>query len=785
MPPRTLRLGGWLFLLASLVALLPTNTWGKRQVNDSWIEYASYTHSQGLTHGAGRILAYTPCAITDYQPQSGELNRMSRLYGLSNSGIVAVFPLADGKRTIVAYRDGTLDLLADGQETRTNRQLKQRISSGELTPITHFCQVGEQLIGASSRWLYSLSTKDLNLEDGSPIWSAGGGSLGIHDIARMGEKLLVATSSGLYTSGQAGLIKGLEPLQSGDYRLLVNLGQDAIAVRQEGAAGAERSFIELVRPGDIQALTSLNEPVLSLQVYEGNICITTPNQILQIASDGAPTTLYSTSTKHSETGDITSAIASSQGTLYLATTQMGLVRAEGANLRQLSPPSPTFDGAYSIIASPMGATFSRGWLANTGKPTGEPFTIYRSDDTNPTDNKGVNLSDPKAHDALIIRRLPGDADEYLVGTGNGQLKHYRGDEYIATFDADNSPLVKRNASTEVIVSDIAIGPEGDWWVYALNAEHELLHRQPNGQWEAYDSPIDPHEYDPSQPRKRTYLSLWENESLWLTSEGAYTIVALRLDQLKDYVDSKGKKGVFRQPIFNENDHKHTVGRKVLFTQNGYLWMISGQGLVWAANPNALLDGGRMKLNITIGTNPSFTWDEIQLLNELDLTDMVFDSGENLWVGSYAAGLFHIDLKTNDLLHYFTMRNSPLPSNHITALDYNPKDGRLYIATAAGALSVITDSQRASEDFDDLRVYPNPVRPDFDGLVTVDGLIEEAVVKITTTSGDLVRELHSNGGRLHWDLRNGHGQEVVSGVYLLFCSDTKGKETRVIKLAIIR
>ncbi|PIE84527.1 MAG: hypothetical protein CSA07_02110 [Bacteroidia bacterium] len=779
--PRT---RGFVAIVLLTIILLPIRTHGAgKQLNDSWIEYASYTHARGLAQGGGRIMAYTRGAITDYRHESGELHRVSKLHGLSNSGIVAVYPSMDSRRTIVAYGDGTLDLLQEGEATRSNTQLKLRVASGELGPLTHFCEVEGQLFGASSRWLYSFGPSWLELRDGRPIWSPGAGALSIQALARLGERLLVGTKEGLYVSGQGGRIGGLEPMQSGDYRFLATHGQQAIAVRQEGMPGAEKSFVERVKAGGIEPLAEVDEPVVSLMVHGSSVCITTPTRVLQLASNGAITLLHHISAQQGATGSISGALLTGGGQLYMATARKGFVRLEGDDLRQLSPVSPEFDGAYSIIHGPRGAIFSRGGFA-AGRPAGEAFGIFQSDDSNPPASTGSGIVDSEAHDALIIRRLPGDGEDYLVGTGDGRLKRYRGGECIETFDSSNAPLEQGRSGIEVVISDIAIGPEGDWWVYALNAKQELLHRRADGQWAAYASPINPRAYNSAGQAKRAYITL-QNKTLWVTSEGDYRMAALPLDQLQEYVDSRGAKGVFRQPIFNENDHKHTVGRKILFSPRGYLWMISGQGLVWSAHPNALLEGGRMKLNVTIGSNPAFTWGNVQLLNELDLTDMIFDSGENLWVGSYAAGLFHIDLKTNDLLHYLTAENSPLPSNHITSLDYNEADGRLYIGTPAGALSVITDSQRPEGDFDRLRVYPNPVRPGFDGLVTVDGLVADAVVKITTTSGDLVRELQSNGGRIHWDLKNGHGQEVVSGVYLLFCSDEKGEKTRVVKLAIIR
>ena len=87
--------------------------------------------------------------------------------------------------------------------------------------------------------------------------------------------------------------------------------------------------------------------------------------------------------------------------------------------------------------------------------------------------------------------------------------------------------------------------------------------------------------------------------------------------------------------------------------------------------------------------------------------------------------------------------------------------------------------------DNVYAYPNPVRPDYTGLITVTGLTMDADVKIVTANGTLVAEGRSNGGTFTWDGCDEDGKRVASGVYMVQTATSDGKKGTVCKIAIVR
>ena len=86
--------------------------------------------------------------------------------------------------------------------------------------------------------------------------------------------------------------------------------------------------------------------------------------------------------------------------------------------------------------------------------------------------------------------------------------------------------------------------------------------------------------------------------------------------------------------------------------------------------------------------------------------------------------------------------------------------------------------------DNVYAYPNPVRPDYTGPITVVGLTYDAEVKITTSNGTLVAEGRSTGGTFTWDGCDKEGRRVASGVYMVHTSTSSGDKGTVCKIAIV-
>ena len=115
----------------------------------------------------------------------------------------------------------------------------------------------------------------------------------------------------------------------------------------------------------------------------------------------------------------------------------------------------------------------------------------------------------------------------------------------------------------------------------------------------------------------------------------------------------------------------------------------------------------------------------------------------------------------------------------------PQSGELFIASGVGLQSLKIDATPGLQSISEINVYPNPVRPNYQGAVTMDGFVRDTQLKITDSSGRLVTEITSLGGRASWNLDRFDGGSVGSGIYLIMATSEDGEETIVDRVLVVR
>ena len=169
-----------------------------------------------------------------------------------------------------------------------------------------------------------------------------------------------------------------------------------------------------------------------------------------------------------------------------------------------------------------------------------------------------------------------------------------------------------------------------------------------------------------------------------------------------------------------------------------------------------------------------------------MTAVVIDGGNRKWFATSANGAYLIGADNMTELEHFTSDNSPLLDNNVESICIDGKTGEVFFGTASGLCSYMGDATEPSDEMtkDNVYAFPNPVRPDYTGPITVTGLTINADVKIVTANGALVAEGRSSGGTFTWDGCDKRGKRVASGVYMVETATQDGGKGTVCKIAIV-
>ena len=218
--------------------------------------------------------------------------------------------------------------------------------------------------------------------------------------------------------------------------------------------------------------------------------------------------------------------------------------------------------------------------------------------------------------------------------------------------------------------------------------------------------------------------------------------------------------------------------------NGTLWMGTNNGIVTCTPTEAFGSGFKLS-RIKVPRNDGTSLADY-LLNGLAVTAITTDAANRKWIGTQSSGLFQVSSDGTTILNQFNTSNSPLLSDYIYNICCDPNTGSVYVTTANGMMEYKSSSVPATNDYSNIYAYPNPVRPDYYGLITITGIMDNSLIKITDSNGNVVKSLKSTGGEVKWDGAAENGERVKSGVYFVFASQAgEGTESAVTKILIVR
>lgn len=225
--------------------------------------------------------------------------------------------------------------------------------------------------------------------------------------------------------------------------------------------------------------------------------------------------------------------------------------------------------------------------------------------------------------------------------------------------------------------------------------------------------------------------------------------------------------------FHDQDGNITDFRRIVCmyedTATGLVWLGTESGVyTFSPTDNAKGEGSlrRIKVSRNDGTNLAD-----YLLDGISVNAIISDKQGRKWMGTTDAGLICTSADGKTILRTYTTDNSEIPGNSVYAICHNQSNNSLMISTEKGLAELFLGGTATSGGEDTARAYPNPVRPDYYGYVTIDNLPENAIVKIVDTAGNLVKECgEAESGEVQWDMTNIFHKRVPAGIYFIMATN---------------
>ena len=408
----------------------------------------------------------------------------------------------------------------------------------------------------------------------------------------------------------------------------------------------------------------------------------------------------------------------------------------------------------------------------------DEWTIYQ--DEGVSEKTGISYLG-----AFCIDIDPSNENHIFAGTRNG-LYEYLDGKFVNYFSYDNSPIESfNNIDKEYqLVTGVKYDNTGNLWILNSQAPTTSLIKLEDGHFTKYNKD----ELMKLNDGGFTNKSNGELSKMMIDSQGLMWFVNnnwmlpalyqynLNNDEITAYESVVNQDGT----IINGMYHVYFVEEDLYKN----IWIGTDRG-PFMLERSEINNGGSIFTQVKVPRNDGTNYADYLLAN-MDIYAMAVDGGGRKWFGTNGNGVYLISADNIQQIYHFTSENSPLLSDVIRAISIDNTTGEVFFGTDKGLCSYLSDAVEANEEMtkDNVWAYPNPVRPDYTGLITIVGLSLNSDVKILTVNGSVVNEGKSNGGSYTWDGCDKNGKRVASGVYMVATATSDGKKGTVCKIAIV-
>ena len=712
------------------------------------------------------VFAATPYDIYYYNTNDNSINHLSKVNGLSDIGISVIRYSESAGVMFVGYTNTNIDIIDNQGDVINIPDIYNKYILGDKTINNVFFNNHLAYVCCG----FGIVVIDLRRYEVKDTYIIGpnGSYLGVNDLTICGNIFYAATTNGVYYAtadnpfladfSQWKRITALTPeitnfsqIETFNGYVVANNSDNEhnndvlYAIADTTSVGyfldgAQRLLSE-VRVCDDRII--LTEKAKKFRVYD------TDKNLIFTSSDNEPlSTVFDKKRSCYWTGSNINSLVK--------------VHTDG-NYEVIQFNGPYSDRAFSLNASGNIIWVAAGGYTSTWGPTWSHigFSRYDGDNWSQFNQKKYHAWDTIT-DITWVKSDPVNSNIFYAASYSKGLVVFEGNDIKTVYSQYNSSLGKHYFyfTDYTFVTGFDFDSNNNMWIANAGAEKMLSVWRRDGTWQAYN--IGNNDIG--------RIMVDDNDIKWIALRGGE--ITLFSGNTRKTVNKGANTGALPGDA------------NCFVTDNkGTVWVGTTDGVGLFYDSKKIFNNNNYACSRILIPRNDGSGQADYLLSGQSVISIAVDGANNLWFGTND-GVIHTSNDGQTTYHHFTMENSPLLSNTVTDIAIDD-DGNVYFATDKGIISYKGTATTGGETNSNVIVYPNPVRPENSDLVGIKGLVTDALVKITTTSGAFVTHLQAEGGQAIWDCTDINGSKVQPGIYLIFVSDETGKETYATKVLIMK
>lgn len=768
-----------LFLLSSVIAL-------HAQATDDWEIFHAYHKATHNVPAGQRVYSLYEGNLLVCDAETYEVQMLDRTMGLSDVQIAAIAYSHAEEKLVIAYKNGNIDLLDEDGNVVNIPQLR---NNNPAIVINSLKTSGSNAYIGTDKGMAHIDIAKEELRSYYVLNTNVSCATGYEG------NLFVVTDKGLITCTLAEnpfdptAWKNLLPLPVRD------LGVFAGSLYYTLGAGTPNVSSEWglwrMTMGENQQFEHTQitwKPYETIETGVRYATFTGSGEVAAVTNEAPGTLLYETSLPQSSLC-LTQADG---GTLWSSNGSDGL-QAYTLKNSALTPTGspiggygPRHDLCYYMQYVGNRLLLAGGRLDPYDRVHYEPMlAIFEDNEWTHFDADEAVKAGHLYRDLTCIIQDPKDENHHFATAGGGGLYEFCNFKFVKHYGPGNSTLHSaasnenpRYVRTDGLIYDVA----GNLWMVNNGVENILNVLKTDAKWQqVYVSAI-----DRAPTCEKTLFD--RNGTLWVASrrtESHHTAGLLRLDY-NGTLGTSDDVATYRTSISNQDGATYELNGVFAMVEDidGCIWIGTGAGLFVITDPDGWAKSGQIT-QIKVPRNDGTNYADY-LLSGVAVSAIAIDGGNRKWIGTQTSGLYLVSHDGTEVLAHYTTANSPLLSDCIYSIAPDPHSGRIMIGTDKGLCAYLSEASAGAEklDGDNIRVYPNPVRPEHQSYVTITGLTTGADIKITAADGRVVAAGTATGGSYRWDLCGLDGQRVPTGVYFVMAATADGKKGAAARIVVI-
>lgn len=745
--------------------------------DDSWTLYPSYHNATYCQVMGGKVYVLASGALYSYDKSDNEVRRYDKITTLSDINIAHIRYSSFINALVVVYSNANIDILYDDGAVYNisdfkNKQLPDKtINNVDIQGSTAYLSTS-----------FGVVVLDLENMEFDNTFNTG---LNTTCTYLFKDRLYTATQSGLYycETGKNMLDNGnWEKFNSTTLKALGALDGRLYCIASDGKLYeilSETNNLELVDgSGKFNYLYS-----------DGNALIVISSSSIVKLEGGITQKLCNVNKKYDF-------ILKNKETYWCCGGYAGLVEAAVENNTivakglPLIPNSPIRNYCEYMKFTDSGKLLVSGGHVNYFDNIFYSGTLM---EYHCEDDRWINLPEDTIRSATgysyvnicSVDEDPTETGHYFAGSFGYGVYEFREGRFVKHYNHENASLESASsgkyAYAYVRVPTVKFDKEGNLWCVNTDVKDVLKVLKKDGTWLSLN--YKEIEYWATVVKPYVDSRGW----LWLTAiQGDPGLFCAKRNNTP-FDTSDDVTGKWLNKFTNQDGISYDIYQlyDIAEDKDGAIWVGTNIGVFVIDNPEKFFKDGIFK-QIKIARNDG-TGLADYFMSGVYIKDIEVDGANRKWIGTNSNGLYLVSADGQETICHFTTENSPLPSDCIESIAINNLTGEVFVGTDMGIACYRSDATAAAPSLDknSIHVYPNPVRADYGGNISVVGLTHDCVVKIVDAAGYLVNEGVSNGGLYSWNGRNACGEKVASGVYHVLTYDSNGNEGVATKILITR